>query len=163
MVRAIGPQFSAIKPIAYPWIFILCDIFSLLLQAIGGGIASGADDDTSGADTGGRIMLAGIIFQVATFTFLYVLIGMYIRSLMRHKETLTAEASEILHGRDFKIFAYGMLIASIAIYIRCVYRIAELADGWANEIMRDEIGYIILDGVSVPLHNYPRTASLTIL
>jgi hypothetical protein len=146
MVRAIGPQFSPVKPLAYPWIFISCDIFSLVLQAAGGGIASSSNGG-SGSATGGRIMLAGIVFQVATFTFLYVLVVMFIRSLLRKKETLTPDAVAILHGRDFKIFGYGMLIASIAIYIRCVYRIAELANGWANEIMRDEASYIVLDGV----------------
>lgn len=92
-------------------------------------------------------MLAGIIFQVATFTFLYVLVSWFVLKLVRNKSSLSPEAAAILGGRDFKIFAYGMLIASIAIYVRCVYRIAELAGGWANEIMRDEIGYIVLDGV----------------
>lgn len=92
-------------------------------------------------------MLAGIVFQVATFTFLYVLIIMYIRNLLRNKATMTADASALLTGRDFKIFGYGMFVASAAIYIRCVYRIAELAEGWANDIMRDEVGYIVLDGV----------------
>jgi hypothetical protein len=146
MVRAIGPQFSPIKAILYPWIFMSCDLFSLVLQAIGGGMAASANDST-GAETGGRIMLAGIVFQVATFTFLYGLSAWFILNLMRNRSTLTSEAVAILHGRDFKIFAYGMLIASIAIYVRCVYRIAELAGGWANDIMRDEVGYIILDGV----------------
>lgn len=92
-------------------------------------------------------MLAGIVFQVATFTFLYGLCVKFILNLKRNKATMTPEATAILHGKDFKIFALGMLVASIFIYIRCVYRIAELAEGWANSIMRDEIGYIILDGV----------------
>jgi hypothetical protein len=146
MVRAIGPQFSPIKPIAYPWIFMLCDLFSLVLQAIGGGVASSANDSKT-TSAGGNIMLAGIVFQVATFTFLYGLCVKFILNLKRNKATMTPEESTILHGKDFKIFALGMLVASIFIYIRCVYRIAELAEGWRNSIMRDEIGYIVLDGV----------------
>lgn len=146
MVRAIGPQFSSIKPIAYPWIFMLCDLFSLLLQAIGGGVASSANDDKT-TSAGGNIMLAGIVFQVATSTALYGLAARFIFNLKRNRDTMTPDAITILHDRNFKIFALGMLTASIFIYVRCVYRIAELAGGWANNIMRDQIGYIVLDGV----------------
>jgi hypothetical protein len=156
MVRSIGPQFSPIKPILYPWIFISADIFSLVLQAIGGGVASSASTP-AGADVGGHIMLAGIVFQVFTFTFLYVIIGLFILKLVRNKDTLTPDAASVLGGRDFKIFAVGMLVASLAIYVRCVYRIAELAGGWANEIMRDEVGYIVLDGVMCCIAIIPLT------
>jgi len=146
MVRAVGPQYSIIKPILYPYIFIACDIFSLVLQAIGGGVASSANTD-SGTTLGGNIMLAGIIFQVATFVILYIVIAIYILKLQRDRNSLTADAVALLQSKDFKIFASGMLVASLFIFVRCVYRIAELAEGWANEIMRDEVGYIILDGL----------------
>ena len=146
MVRAIGPQFSPIKPIAYAYIFMLCDLFSLVLQAIGGGIAASSNVQKT-TNAGGNIMLAGIVFQVATFTALYGLCVNFILSLKRNKSTMTPEASALLHGRDFKIFASGMLAASLFIYVRCLYRIAELADGWASPIMRNEIEYIVLDGV----------------
>lgn len=156
MVRAIGPQFSSIKPIAYPWIFMLCDLFSLVLQAIGGGVASSSNNDKT-TSAGGNIMLAGIVFQVATFTFLYGLTVRFILNLRRNRDTMTPEASGILHGKNFKIFALGMLFASVFIYIRCVYRIAELAEGWANSIMRDQTGYIVLDGVMCSLAIIPLT------
>lgn len=146
IVRAVGPQFSIIKPKLYPYIFIACDIFSLLLQAIGGGVASSASTNKV-TDMGGNIMLAGIIFQVVTFTALYVLIAIYLVKLQRNKASLSAEASTLIHSRNFKIFIVGMFLASLFIFVRCVYRIAELAEGWANEIMRDEVGYIVLDGV----------------
>jgi len=146
MVQSIGPQFSAIKAALYPWIFICCDVFSLVLQAIGGGVASSANT-SSGTALGGHIMLAGIIFQVATFTFLYILVGFYILKLVRNRDTLSYEATEVLSSREFKVFSLGILAASILIFVRCVYRIAELAGGWANPIMRDETGYIVLDGV----------------
>jgi len=146
LIRAVGPQYSMIKPKLYPYIFIACDIFSLLLQAIGGGVASSANT-TKVTDMGGNIMLAGIVFQVVTFVVLYGLIAMYLIKLRRNKASLSPEASALIQGRHLKIFAVGMFVASLVIFIRCVYRIAELAGGWANEIMRDEVGYIVLDGV----------------
>jgi hypothetical protein len=146
MVRAIGPQFSPLRASLYPWIFIICDFFSLLLQAIGGALAA-TSHTSSGSALGGHIMLAGIVFQVATFTFLYGLTAAFIFNLRRGMSTLTVEASEVLFSRDFKIFVAGVFVSSLAVYVRCVYRIAELANGWENNIMQNEAEFIVLDGV----------------
>jgi hypothetical protein len=146
MVRAIGPQFSQIRASLYPWIFITCDFFSLLLQAVGGALAATAHTP-SGSALGGHIMLAGIVFQVATFTLLYCLTVAFILNVRRGKSTLADNAREVLFSRDFKVFVVGVFVASMAVYVRCVYRIAELATGWANEIMRNEAEFIVLDGV----------------
>jgi hypothetical protein len=148
MVRAIGPQYSPIRPVLYPWIFISCDILSLILQAAGGGTAASADTEKVTAD-GGHIMLAGIVFQVATFTFLYILIILYIRNLRSNHHTMTEAQLSVLHSKNFKAFAWGMFIALVGIYLRCIYRIAELAGGWENPIMQDEISFYVLDGAMV--------------
>jgi hypothetical protein len=145
-VRAVGPQFSSIKPVLYPWIFMICDLLSLVLQAAGGGVAASATTD-SGSAIGGRIMLAGIVFQVATFTILYGMTVAFILNVKRNKSTLTTEGVYVLTSKGFKVFAIGLLVSSAAIYVRCVYRISELATGWANPIMRDEASFIVLDGV----------------
>lgn len=145
MVRAIGPQYSPIKPILYPWIFISCDLLSLILQGAGGGTAASANTTKTSAD-GGHIMLAGIVFQVATFTFLYILLGLYIKNLRQNRHTMTTSQLSILHSKNFKVFAWGVFIASVAVYLRCIYRIAELAGGWENKIMQDEVSFYVLDG-----------------
>lgn len=98
---------------------------------------------------GGHIMLAGIVFQVFTFTCLYIIVALFTISFFRNRSSLSTDAGQLVSGGKFKIFAAGMFAASVFIFVRCVYRIAELAEGWANDIMRDEVGYIILDGVMV--------------
>lgn len=148
IVKAIGPQFSVIQPKLYPWIFISCDLVSLVLQAAGGGIAASANTDTA-TDAGGRIMLAGIVFQVATFTALYILAIIFARNLRANKHSLTPSQLTVIHNRNFKVFAWGVFIASVGIYIRCIYRIGELAGGWKNKIMQDEISFYVLDGAMV--------------
>jgi RTA1 like protein len=148
IVRSIGPQFSPIRPTLYPWIFILCDLLSLILQAAGGGIAASANSP-SASDAGGNIMLAGIVFQVATFTALYILALIFIRNLRANKHTMTSTQHAVLHDRNFKIFAWGIFTASVGVYIRCIYRITELAGGWKNKIMQDEISFYVLDGAMV--------------
>lgn len=150
MIRAIGPQFSIIKPKLYPWIFISCDLISLILQAAGGGTAASANTTTM-TDAGGHIMLAGIVFQVATFTALYILALIFISRLRANKHTITSAQLSVLHDRNFKIFSWGIFVASVAVYIRCIYRIAELAGGWKNKIMQDEISFYVLDGAMVAI------------
>jgi hypothetical protein len=43
---AFGPEQPRIKPKFYTWIFIYCDIFTLVLQGVGGGIAASAKVDS---------------------------------------------------------------------------------------------------------------------
>lgn len=64
IIMALGPEHSRLKPRLYTWIFISCDALSIVVQAVGGGIA--ASSDGSAADAGGNIMIAGIAIQVAT-------------------------------------------------------------------------------------------------
>ncbi|KAL9116686.1 MAG: hypothetical protein Q9187_006788 [Circinaria calcarea] len=52
-----------------------------------------------------------------------------------------------MHNPRFKFFVSAIGVATVAILIRSVYRIPELSGGWANPIMRDEIDFIVLDGV----------------
>lgn len=91
-------------------------------------------------------MLAGIIFQVLTFVFLFVLAAIFAWNVRRNLSIIGPNARYLLYSREFRIFLTGLGIGTMAIFIRCVYRIAELAGGWANSVMRDEVGFIILDG-----------------
>lgn len=54
-----GPEYSILKPAWYTYIFIACDLVSLVLQAIGGGMAATADDDKHQQDLGTNIMITG--------------------------------------------------------------------------------------------------------
>lgn len=146
IVRNTCPKLSRIPPSAYTWIFISCDIVSLVLQAAGGGTAAAATTDTM-TNLGGHIMLAGIVFQVATLTALIALVVDYVLRVNKHREVISAEAKAMTNEKSFKHFIFLMGLGFLGIYIRCVYRIAELAGGWANPIMRSEVDFIVLDGV----------------
>lgn len=64
-VLAFGPAWSRLRPAWYTYIFIGCDITSLVLQSAGGALAATAkDSDQKALDAGTDIMIAGIIFQV---------------------------------------------------------------------------------------------------
>ena len=88
VIQLVGPQYSRLTPqmcklYLCSWvsnrdtkvfihslldaiIFVTGDIISLVVQGIGGGVASSASTH-SGAVNGGHIMLGGIIFQLSEY------------------------------------------------------------------------------------------------
>jgi hypothetical protein len=72
IVVVYGENLSRFRPRTYTLIFCGFDIFSLVLQATGGGIASTANSN-SASQSGINIMLAGLCFQVASLAFFALL------------------------------------------------------------------------------------------
>ncbi|KAL8779023.1 MAG: hypothetical protein Q9213_007138 [Squamulea squamosa] len=148
IVLTFGPEHSRIVPKWYTWIFIGCDLFSLILQGAGGGLAASADKQST-QDAGSHLMLAGIVWQVFTLIVFAALAGDFVLRASRARSSLTLAASELLRSTKFKLFSTGLIVSFLAILIRCVYRIAELAGGWKNDIMQNEAEFIVLEGVVI--------------
>lgn len=130
----------------YTWIFIGCDLFSLILQGAGGGVAASAESQST-QDVGSNLMLAGIVWQVFTLIVFAALAGDFILRANRARSNLTVAASELLRSTKFQLFFGGLVTAYVTILVRCVYRIAELAGGWKNDIMQNEAEFTVLEGV----------------
>jgi len=147
-----GPEYSQIRPKWYTWIFITGDLLSLILQAIGGGMAATANGNQSQQNTGDRLMMAGIGWQVVTLLFFGAAAGWYV---IRHRRAqdvpLSQEAAGFLASTKFHLFVYGFIVAYAAIFIRCIYRLVEMAGGWGNSVMQLESAFIALDGCMVAL------------
>jgi len=54
-----GPQYSLIRPAWYTYIFITCDLVSLVLQGLGGGLAATAGTNKHQQNLGTNIMITG--------------------------------------------------------------------------------------------------------
>ncbi|OQE38447.1 hypothetical protein PENCOP_c008G03401 [Penicillium coprophilum] len=146
-VNVFGQQYSKLRAKWYPYIFITCDIISLILQGVGGGLAAAAKTQRVN-DIGSNVMLAGIVWQVGTLTVFAVMSGHFLLRIRGSpKDGMTAETRRVWNSRSFWVFFWGILVAFLATYIRCVYRIAEMAGGWKNPIMRDEIDFTILESI----------------
>ncbi|KAJ3819839.1 RTA1 like protein [Lentinula raphanica] len=72
IIQQLGPKYSRISPWWYTIIFCSFDMISLLVQAVGGGMAATAVGKLQDPTPGGHIMLGGIAFQMATIT-VYIL------------------------------------------------------------------------------------------
>ena len=169
VVLYCGPEHSRLKPRLYPWVFIGMDFGSIVLQAIGGGVASAADSNTKDgaklAHAGDGLIVAGIAFQVFTMAVCALLMADYFRSFLRAKKALrSSRAMDGVPGsewgseweknrsdpkvkKNFRLFCIAIAFAFVAIWIRCIYRVPEMAGGWGNPLMRKENEFLLLDGM----------------
>ncbi|KAL8668782.1 MAG: hypothetical protein Q9168_006607 [Polycauliona sp. 1 TL-2023] len=157
LVLTIGPEHSRLPPKWYTWIFIGCDIFSLVLQGAGGGIAASASSPST-QDAGSNLMLAGIVWQVVTLIVFATLAGDFALRVSRSRSSLPLAASDLLKTLKFRLFAFGLCTAYVTILVRCIYRVAELAGGWGNSIMQNEAEFIVLEGVVIVIAVLCQTA-----
>jgi len=124
-VRHNGAEFSRLKPAMYPWIFVCCDIGSILLQAAGGGVAASAGKtNTKLLSAGNNIIIAGIAFQVATMIICGILATDYIISLLRNRRCGSANLPVQEKGAATRahLFQTAVGFAYLTILIRCIYR-----------------------------------------
>ncbi|KAJ5938071.1 RTA1 domain protein [Penicillium verhagenii] len=163
IVLFLGPEHSRMAPRLYPWIFVGCDIGSILLQAAGGGVAASAtSSDQTLLDVGNDIMIAGIAFQVVTMAAAGIVgVDFLIRLTRRRRSGESAEEEKLSQtsARKFYLFCAGEVFAYITVLIRCIYRIPEMAGGWGNPLMQNENEFLVLDGMMIAL----AVVTLTIL
>lgn len=143
-----GPQFSRLRPHLYTYIFISCDILSIILQGSGGSLSAAAPDgDNTLLNIGEDIMIAGLVFQVVTLLIFAVLAGDVFFSMWKHRAELPAETAPLRASKKFRLFIGATVLSFLCILIRCSYRIAELQGGWGSPIMRKEVDFIVLESV----------------
>lgn len=169
MIVVYGKQYALFKPMMYSYFFIGCDILSIVLQAIGGALASIADDNQSTWE-GTYVMIAGLASQAVSMSiFLSLLIHFLMKIYSNHSQreytstaslfcsnlfnTKTARAYRLTKLEPFynqrfnslrsrELFIYlplAMLCGTICRYIRCIYRLVELSFGFNGYIITHEI------------------------
>lgn len=155
IVTTFGVENSRIKPLSYPRIFIPCDFLSLVLQAIGGGIASVKTHNHEDPKVGNNIMIAGLAFQVFTLLiFILLAIDFAIRTMRRISVLGTQDALDSSHAAlrkslPFKAFLIVLSFSTLCIFTRCVYRVAELSEGWNGHLIKTQKYFIGLEGAIV--------------
>ncbi|WWD16916.1 hypothetical protein CI109_101348 [Kwoniella shandongensis] len=84
-ITRLGPAYSLLSPRMYLAVFVTADIISLVVQAIGGGKAAVAAQQGTPTGPATKIMLAGILFQLATMTIFIVLATDFIFRVIARK------------------------------------------------------------------------------
>ncbi|KAF2226233.1 RTA1 like protein-domain-containing protein [Elsinoe ampelina] len=147
---ALGREKSLLRPEWYTWVFITADIVSIVLQAVGGALASSAETEVE-SDRGGNIMLAGIAWQVVSLAAFGVLGLLYAFRVWSRRAGMTAGQEGLVRSKRFRAFVGAVMLAYTTIMVRCIYRIPELAGGWSNELMRKELEFAVLDSAMVAI------------
>lgn len=149
IILSLGPEHSRLKPKLFTWIFIGCDIGSLILQAAGGGVAAAAGSDQRDLlNAGNDIIITGIAFQVATMSVCGLLgLEFFLRYLRRGSGEKPLDSG---NGRT-KLVIFADVFAYFTVLIRCIYRIPEMAGGWGGPLMQKEDEFLVLDGMMIAL------------
>lgn len=139
------PSLSRFKPQLFYWIFIPFDVVCLILQAAGGAMSSeGAGSEGGSENVGVDVSMAGLALQVIVLTAFIVVLSDYMIRYFR------AHGTSSFTWRE-SVFLTGLSAAIILILARCAYRVAELKDGYNGTLIREEIPFIILEGVVIVL------------
>lgn len=161
LIQYVGPKHSILKPRLYPWVFVGTDFASIIIQGMGGGIASAGsnDDGRSSAllDVGDGMLLAGVAFQVANMVLCGLAMLYYIWRYKSAKQTGqqqqdTDYMTDQAHPAKVKklhTFCWSIVAAYLAVLARCVYRLPEFASGWGSELQQNETTFLIMDGAMI--------------
>ncbi|QRV97758.1 RTA1-like protein [Ceratobasidium sp. AG-Ba] len=153
IIAELGSQYSLMPARFYAKIFITADVAALVIQAVGGAMASIADTHEA-AERGGNIMLAGIIIQLVAVV-LFTILGL--EFVIRYSLNRPARSTEVeqkytgwtVVPRGCVWMLVGLAIATLFIIIRSVYRTIELTDGWNGAIISTEKWFNWFDGMPI--------------
>ncbi|KAF7345895.1 putative RTA1-like protein [Mycena venus] len=155
IINRLGPVYSRLSPKLYTLLFLCCDIVSLIVQAVGGGMAATAVNENRDPTKGGNIILGGIVFQMVTIT-VYVLCATefllrYLRNRPIGHRLEPAPSTTAPLGRKMKVLVYALAFNTTCLFIRAVYRVIELSDGWSGRIITTQVYFNVLDGAMITL------------
>ncbi|KAI0321512.1 RTA1-domain-containing protein [Amylostereum chailletii] len=152
IISRLGPRYSRLSARWYTGIFLTCDIVALIVQAAGGGIASGSEPDL-----GGNIMLGGIVFQLVAIICYVALAAEFLfryindRPIGRRNNHFD---SRVPTTQRMKLMLAGMTLMTIFIFIRSIYRTIELSDGWSGTVISTQWLFNVFDGAMIVLAFY---------
>ncbi|KAN0141249.1 RTA1-like protein [Lactarius tabidus] len=155
IIRRLGPQYSRLTPRRYTIVFVSCDIISLLVQAIGGSVASGTTTSISQVNLGSHIALGGTIFQLVAIIVYCALAVEFLSRYARDRPVRLAQVpGEVTRGvldRSLKRMLYAMSAMSIFILIRTIYRVVEFVGGWNGKVNTTQWLFLVFDGIMITL------------
>ncbi|MCJ1228076.1 hypothetical protein MMC12_004737 [Toensbergia leucococca] len=148
IVTVYGTHLSRFKPRTYTLIFCSCDLFSLVLQGLGGGIAATAAPGSSNA-LGKNIMIAGLSYQVFSLLLFTGFCAEFAWRVWAGRGNWNPRYTNLVQSRLFKAFLFGLFIAVLTITIRSIFRVIELSAGFNGALFNDQITFMILEGAMV--------------
>lgn len=155
IVWTVSPAASRRKPSTYAKIFIPCDIVSLVVQGVGGGLASTEGQNGSNVNTPTHVLVAGLAFQTFTTAIFVGLTLEYFFRVWKLNRVHPEQVRMMTQSKiPFVVFVVFLSLAIVTIFIRTVYRVAELSGGWSGKLYTTQRLFITLEGVMVLIAVY---------
>ncbi|GAA5974649.1 hypothetical protein JCM5350_001233 [Sporobolomyces pararoseus] len=146
LVRAIGPEFSPLRPSLYLIIFCILDFLAIVIQAVGGAMAAIALQNDKSSSTGSWIMVGGILIQLVGMISFCILGLIFARNV---RKSATWRDKEVVRTGRIGVLGWGLVWISIWILVRCIYRAIELAQGWTGYLIEHEPYFDVLDATAM--------------
>lgn len=143
-------------------ICVVGDVISLFLQAIGGIVVSGADDDEDRFKLGKNIVLFGLAVQIIFFGFFVIIeLTYYIRLLrnLNNSEYNTRVVNQDIRTfparfNNWKTILEILFICSGLILIRSAYRVVEFTQANGGYITTHEWVLYVFDGLMMLFNGF---------
>ncbi|CAN8105424.1 unnamed protein product [Discula destructiva] len=143
LILSLGRRSSVVTAKWYAITFCTSDVASLVVQAVGGAIASTANT-ASGTLLGTHIMVGGIAFQLFTMTLFGGLLVDFLVRVMAPRGEFSGMVT-----KGMKLVLVALIASFLVIYIRSIYRTIELAQGWHGHLISHEGYFIGLDATTM--------------
>jgi hypothetical protein len=127
-----------LRPRAILWGFVTCDVISTVVQVAGAASIGRAESNRKDPTTPNHILLAGLAFQSFAFLIFLVLLGFFIRSLVKDQAIGAGMGGK-------RPFIISLVIASLLIFLRILFRLAETAQGVFGYLMEHEVFFGVLE------------------
>jgi len=172
LIHRLGVQYSRLSPKSYTIFFLSCDVISLVVQGVGGGMAAVESGNGLNPAKGGNIMLGGIAFQLLVIIVYAFCAGEFfvryswMRPIRRAPDSESSEyhrdATDSRHdlnergemSHKMQLMVVALCFSTLCLLIRAVYRTIELADGWDGRIISTQVLFNVLDGAMITLAMY---------
>ncbi|KAJ3014403.1 hypothetical protein HKX48_005181 [Thoreauomyces humboldtii] len=156
IILVAGKEHSRLAPRTYTYLFVACDLVSLVLQSIGGAIASLATDQQS-IDLGVHIMMAGLVSQVVSMALFLGLWGEFAwntyASARRGSTNKVSNEKDrwatLRKSTEFTRFQISLAAATVCIFVRCIFRVSELAGGFSGAEANNQTLFMLLEGPEI--------------
>jgi len=137
VIVRIGPQYSLLKPKVYWYIFVACDFVSLILQAVGGAKASGANTQIE-EDIGTHIMVGGIVFQLLCTIAFAILAILFVNKAKKDGVLFCGQR----HHARLELLLKATALSAACIIVRGIYRTVELSQGWNGYLIQHQYFFL---------------------
>ena len=147
VVHAYGSQHSRIRPRSYALICIATDLVSLILQAVGGGIAAVAvKTDGDNIPMGTHILVAGLAFQLFSTLLFAALVTDFSWRYYKSRSSRDSSSVTARNRVRWKGLLVALAVATVCIFVRSAFRVDELQAGFGSDVANNQTLFMVFEG-----------------